>query len=143
MLIVHRTNTDFAGQIITLDRQQSMTEFDAWRIATRPTPEMAAIEVDEKLLRGELLAALATNAAAYRVVDGALTLDGTRVDLGYQPSAIGAAERMRSDPALVALFDMDEQALRAWMETQTQENINVLIWFALRELARAAKVAVR
>ena len=143
MIVVYRTNEKFVGQIITLDRQQSLTEFEAWRTAATPTPEMAAIEVDEKLLRGELLADLATNANAYRVVDGALTLDSAPVDLGYESSAIGAVERMRSDPNMVALFDMDEAALRAWMETQSQSDINVLVWTALRELARAAKVAVR
>ncbi|MBP8292326.1 MAG: hypothetical protein KAX65_06105 [Caldilineaceae bacterium] len=143
MLIVYRTNTDFAGQIITLDRQQSLTEFDAWRIATRPTPEMAAIEVDEKLLHGELLATLAVDVATYRVVDGALTLDGVPVDLGYVPSTAGAAERMRSDPVMVALFDMDENGVRTWMATQTQSDINVLVWHALREMARVTKVAVR
>ena len=71
---------------------------DAW---------MAAIVVDESLLRGGLLADLATNAAAYRVAGGALTLDGTPVDLGYEPSATSAVERMRSDTDMVALFDMD------------------------------------
>lgn len=143
MIVVYRTNEGFAGQIVTLDRQQSLTEFEAWRTSTTPTPEMAAIEIDEKLLRGEVLANLATNTAAYRVVDGALTLDGAPVDLGYAPTAIGAVERMRSDPNMVALFDMDEAALRTWMATQTQADINVLVWQALRELARAAKVAVR
>lgn len=143
MLIVYRTNEGFIGHIVSLNRQQSLVEFEAWRASTQPTPEMAAIVVDESLLRGELLANLVTNAAAYRVIDGALALDGVTVDLGYEPSAVGAIERMRSDPNMVALFDMDEPALRAWMATQTQADINVLVWQALRELARAAKVAVR
>ena len=111
MLIVYRTNEEFIGHIVSLNRQQSLVEFEAWRTSTQPTPEMAAIVVDESLLRGELLADLATNAAAYRVAGGALTLDGTPVDLGYEPSATGAVERMRSDTDMVALFDMDETAL--------------------------------
>lgn len=143
MLIIYRTNEGFAGQILTLDRQQTLAEFDAWRTGAQPTPEMAAIAVDDVLLRSDLLVALSASAEAYRVVDGALTMDGTPVDLGYEPSAIGAVERMRSDPNMVALFDMDEPALRAWMATQAQADINVLVWQALRELARAAKVAVR
>lgn len=143
MLIVYRTNEGFTGHIVSLNRQQSLVEFEAWRTSTQPTPEMAAIVVDESLLRSELLADLATNAAAYRVIDGTLALDGAPVDLGYEPSAVGAVERMRADPNMVALFDMDETALRAWMTTQTQADINVLVWSVLRELARAAKVAVR
>lgn len=143
MLVVYRTNESFAGHIISLNRQQSLVEFEAWRAAAQPTPEMAAIAVDESLLHADLLADLTINTAMYRVVDGALTLDGAAVDLGYEPSAIGAVERMRSDPNMVALFDMDESALRAWMATQAQADINVLVWTALRELARAAKVAVR
>ena len=143
MLIVYRTNEGFIGHIVSLNRQQSLVEFEAWRTSTQPTPEMAAIVVDESLMRAELLADLVFNATAYRVVNGALTLDGAPVDLGYEPTAIGAVERMRSDPNMVALFDMDEPALRAWMATQTQADINVLVWQALRELARAAKVAVR
>lgn len=143
MLIVYRTNEGFIGHIVSLNRQQSLVEFEAWRTSTQPTPEMAAIVVDESLLRSELLADLATNAAAYRVIDGTLTLDDAPLDLGYEPSATGAVERMRSDPNMVALFDMDEPALRTWMATQTQADINVLVWHALRELARAAKVAVR
>ena len=127
MLIVYRTNEGFTGHIVSLDRQQSLVEFEAWRTFTQPTPEMAAIVVDESLLRGGLLADLATSAAAYRVVDGTLTLAGEPVDLGYESSAIGAVERMRADPNMVALFDMDEAALRAWMETQAQADINVLV----------------
>lgn len=143
MLIIYRTNEGFTGHIVSLDRQQSLVEFEAWRVASQPTPEMAAIAVDESLLRADLLGDLTVNVAAYRVVGGTLTLDGEPVDLGYESSAIGAVERMRADPNMVALFDMDETALRAWMETQAQADINVLVWQALRELARAAKVAVR
>lgn len=143
MLIIYRTNESFVGRVISLDRQQLLVEFEAWRTSAQPTPEMAAITVDESLMRADLLADLTTNASAYLVIDGTLTLDGAPVDLGYEPSAIGAVERMRADPNMVALFDMDEPTLRAWMENQAQADINVLVWQALRELARAAKVAVR
>ena len=61
---------------------------------------MAAIVVDESLMRaGIALADLVLMPTAYRVVNGALTLDGAPVDLGYEATAIGAVERMRSGQA--------------------------------------------
>ena len=54
----YRTNEGFIGHIVSLNRQQSLVEFEAWHTSTQPTPEMAAIVVDESLMRAELLADL-------------------------------------------------------------------------------------
>ena len=103
---------------------------------------MAAIVVDESLMRAELLADLVFNATAYRVVNGGADTSMAHRSIWAAEAAIGwrSGTDAQRPGTWSALFDMDEPALRAWMATQTR---TTCVGLAGTPGVGAAKVAVR
>lgn len=93
MLIIYRTNKDFEGQIITLDKLSSPGEVDKWLAgeAAKGKSEAAYIEVNEAQMDQAVLAELATDKSKYRVRGGNLERDAKPVALGYDTATTPAS----------------------------------------------------
>jgi hypothetical protein len=93
MLIIYRTNKDFEGQIITLDKLSSPGEVDKWLAGevAKGKSESAYIEVNEAQMDQAVLADLAASKDKYRVRAGKLERDAKPVALGYDEAKIAAS----------------------------------------------------
>lgn len=139
MLIVYRTNADFAGQIVTLDGTTSAGAMDAYLASATPRPELAYLEVDERLLDADLLAALSVEKGAFLVLDGVLTRGGVACELGYTPGVTQqAVAALYADSVVDMLFNASEADLRMWLATQSTADVFVMIRDVLRQMAAAA-----
>ena len=138
MLIIYRTNAGFEGQLVSLDRAASVGAMVAYLANATPRPELAYLEIDERLLDAELLTALSVEQATFLVVDGVLTRDGVPCELGYTPGITQAATAaLYADPVVNQLFNASEADLRTWLALQSTADVFVLIRDVLRQMAAA------